>query len=187
MKKLLLLYLAVFFATISFFSGCAKDNPTNIESDSTVQDFIPLPLATGNTWIYQEGLVLDTCSVTGLMQVNNQSLFTLNDDWLWDKDACYYSEGVLYGRQLSDSTTTVIIFPKNPNVGQTWIVDQKTWLLQSKGDQISVGAGAFTCYRVIVREATNSYYIWWANGKGIVKMADSANAWKRELQIVTLN
>jgi len=178
-------------AAFLVFSGCSKDNPTNATNDTTAQDFVPLPLAVGNTWIYETNTGYDTIKVTGLMQVNNQALYVLDDDWLWDNDACYYSNGILYGRKLNDSTSTEIVFPKNPIIGQTWITSQAaqaTWVLQSNSDQISVPAGTYTCYRIIVRWPESTWYYWWTNGKGIIKMADSANTANAfKLVSITLN
>ena len=149
-------------------------------------DFVPLPLNDGNLRIYQDGLYIIPLSVSGPWTFQGKVMFSLSDEWLFRQNACYYQNGNLMGWRWSDTSAATFIFPKNPAEGRTWTVDGNTCVLTSTRDHVTVPAGSYDCYRVLVRDSV-PYYMWWANGKGIVKMQDTAGVgWKRELKIITL-
>ena len=186
MKKLMTLLLL----SLTIFIGCSKDdNPTNPNNSS---DFIPLPLKLGNLWIYDHtnpnGTSQRTNSVTGNLTINGEPAFQLNDDWLFDNDGCYYKDGLLYGCKVSDPTTTTeVVFPKNPTIGQTWIVDNDTWKLEATNVSVTVPAGTFICYKISVTKTSSSYNTYWSNGKGIIKVGEVTDLDFDLLKTIQLN
>jgi hypothetical protein len=185
MKQVYIFTLAVVLCSSM---SCKKDeSPSNI---ITANDFIPIPLNVGNTWIYDHtnssGTHQDTFSISGTATLNGESGFTLSDDWLFDNDGGYYKGGILYGcKTSSPSTTTEIVFPKNPSVGQTWSVDGKAWKLEATNISITVPAGTFSCYKVSIAEAT-PFDIYLADGKGIIKTGEMNESEHSELRAIQI-
>lgn len=163
--------------------GCTKnDSSTN---PATSSDFIPLPLKAGNTWIYNSTNPnrsgQDTFSISGTAALNGES------GYLLDNGGCYYKEGILYKCEVnSPSTTAEVVFPKNPVVGQTWIVNGNTWKLVATNVPITVPAGTFSCYRITIA-GTSPSTVYWASGKGFIKMGESSDAVHYELKSIQLN
>jgi DUF3108-like len=136
-------------------------------------EFIPIPLKINNSWTYSytdpTGTSEYTNSIIALV-VNELATFILSDDWLWDNNACYYSNGNLYGFQLDDEVNSLeIVFPSNPRIGDEWIVDGKTFSLDAINETITVPAGTYNCHKVKVQKES-AYYVWWANNIGMIKL-----------------
>ncbi|MDO8549541.1 MAG: hypothetical protein Q7S39_05230 [Ignavibacteria bacterium] len=105
--------------------------------------------------------------------LNSQRVYILSVDWLFDNNGAYYSEGILYGMNITDPVNSVAaVFPKDPAVGQTWLIDvERIFKLEAVDDSITVPAGTFSAYRVSVTRQTSVYNIWWVNDIGIVKIS----------------
>jgi hypothetical protein len=176
--------------SLTLLSCNKSDSPTN---PSTSNDFVPLPLRVGNTWIYSGGTEseeLDTMRITGTTTINSRTVYVLNHRGLFDKEAFYYDSGVLYGMRVSGPDQKLeIVYPKNPIIGQPWHVDdiESTLRLEAVDEPISVRAGAFSCARIkLVADYPNvdSGFGWFSNGVGMVKV--STTSLSTELVSVTL-
>jgi DUF3108-like len=188
-RKLLIFYL--FISPIFLFSQIMNihTNDGNLQhfnlaeidsiSFSVIPDtsgFIPIPLKINNRWIYSltdpSGTSEYTNSIIALV-VNELETFILSDDWLWDNNACYYSNNNLYGFQLDDQDNSLeIVFPSNPRIGDEWIVDGKTFSLEATNETIAVPAGTYNCHKAKVQKES-TYYVWWANNIGMIKLESS--------------
>ena len=162
--------------------GCKKDDSSTNPGPSS--DFVPLPLKVGNTWIYNSTNPnrsgQDTFSISGTATLNEESGYRLNND------GCYYKDGILYlCKANSPSTTIEVVFPKNPVVGQTWIVDDNTWKLVATNVSITVPAGTFSCYKITIA-GTSPSNVYWASGKGFIKMGEISDAVHYELKSIKI-
>lgn len=177
-------YLFLLLSLSFMFLSCSKDdNPTESQGSSA---FIPLPLKFQNYWTFNSttpsGITEYTNTITSTTVINNETIFVFNDDWLFDKDGFYYSDGALYGLKVSNpSNTTELIFPKNPSVGQMWTITGEgfTLLLEAINVSVTVPAGTFSCYKILSTPPSGStntqFYLYWSNGIGPVKAEDKNN------------
>jgi len=169
--------------------GCSNDDGPN-ETNITY-NFTSLPLKAGNQWVYNYYTPTDTGehinSIQTAITLNGIDGYQLNNDWLFDNDGCYYKDGNLYGCKISDPTSTAeIVFPNNPSINQTWMVDTYTWKLEQKGISVTVPAGTFNCYKIIATKNVNTYILYWAIEKGIIKFEDNAGTEKSELKNIII-
>jgi hypothetical protein len=169
----------VYALVLSLAIVCCKksESPTN---PSTSNDFVPLPLSVGNTWIYSGGTEseeLDTMRITGTTTINSRVVYVFNNRGLFDKEGFYYDSGILYGMRVSGPDQKLeVVYPKNPVIGQAWHVDdiESTLRLEALGESISVPAGAFSCSRIkLVADYPNvdSGFAWFSNGVGLIKVS----------------
>jgi DUF3108-like len=176
-------YFLFFVVIILSFTSCKKENsPTEPQSNS---DFIPLPLKEQNFWAFNfttasggTSEFADTIITTTI--INNKTIYVFNYAWLFNKDGFYYSNGILYGLEVNNpSSSTEVVFPKNPSVGQMWTVDGYTLQLVGTNVSVTVPAGTFNCYKILettlIDSSTSQFYSYWSNGIGFIKGEDKNN------------
>jgi hypothetical protein len=169
-------YVCLLILSLTLVSCNKSESPT---TPSGTTDFVPVPLKVGNTWIYsitasgQTGR--DTFSIVNTTTMNSQTVYVLNDQWLFDKNGAYYNEGVLYGMRVTGPDQKIeVIYPKNPVVGQQWHVSdvESTFKLEALGESVSVPAGTFSCSRIRLTPddpAVDAGFVWFSDTKGIIK------------------
>lgn len=176
------LIFSIFLVILISLTSCKKENsPTEPQGSS---NFIPLPLKHQNFWTFNHidssGVTEYTNTITSTTVINNDTIYVFNDDWLFDKDGFYYSDGVLYGLKVSNpSNSKEVVFPKNPSVGQMWTVKGFTLQLEAVNVSVTVPAGTFNCYKILdippSGSSSTQYYIYWSNGIGPIKAEDKNN------------
>jgi hypothetical protein len=176
--------------SLTLLSCNKSDSPTN---PSTSNDFVPLPLRVGNTWIYR--LILsgqtsyDTCRIINAATINSQLVYVMNQRRFFDKDGFYYDEGFLYGMRVSGPDQKIeIVYPDNPVIGQTWYVYDvsSSFRLEALNESVTVPAGTFSCSRLTVTEDNGDIYsAWMSSGKGVIKMSSGSDSF--ELISLTLH
>jgi hypothetical protein len=184
-------YVCLLMLLLTLVSCNKSESPT---TPSGSNDFIPLPLKVGNTWIYKHTVSGQTsyytCSIVSSTTINSQLVYLLNEQWLFDKNAAYYTEGILHGMRVSSGPDQKIevIYPKNPVVGQTWYVYDVSsgFKLEALNESVTVPAGTFSCSRLTgIPDSGDMYSVWYSNGKGIIKASYTSETY--ELSSLTIN